>query len=70
MRSVSTDLLVELGKLKLRSTFARFRRVGLARAAKKLPTGLLDDVRIVATEELARRGLHVITHRSRSRKVA
>lgn len=70
MRSVSTDLLVELAKLKFRSALARLRRTSLARVAVKLPSELLDDVRIAATEELARRGLHVITHRSRSRKVA
>ena len=64
------DLMVELAKLKLRSALVRLRRAGLARVAEKLPTELLDDARIAATEELARRGLHVITHRTRSRKVA
>ena len=64
------DFLVELAKPKLRSAVVRLRRVSLARIAKKLPTDLLDDARIAATEELALRGLHVITHRSRSRKVA
>ena len=64
------DFLVELAKPKLRSAVVHLRRVSLARIAKKLPTELLDDVRIAATEELALRGLHVITHRSRSRKVA
>jgi hypothetical protein len=64
------EFLVELAKPKVRSALGRLRRVGLARVAVKLPTELLDDARIAATEELARRGLHVITHRSRSRKVA
>ena len=70
MRTVPVDLLVELAKLKLRSALVRLRRTGLARFAEKLPTELLDDARIAATEELARRGYHLITHRSRPRKVA
>ena len=70
MKSVPADLLVELAKLKLRSALVRLRRAGLVRLAEKLPTDLIDDARIAATEELARRGLHVITHRSRSRKVS
>ena len=65
-----TGILIELAKLKLRSAIVRLRRTGLARVADKLPTKLLDDVRIAATEELARRGYHLITHRSRPRKVA
>ena len=68
--SLTADLLVELSKRKLRSALVHLRRAGLARVAEKLPTKLLDDARIAATEELARRGLHVITHRPRSRKVA
>ena len=71
MRGVPiAGIFVELAKLKLRSALVHLRRVGLSCAAEKLPTGLLDDARIAATEELARRGLHVITHRSRPRKVA
>lgn len=70
MRPMVADLLVELAKLKLRSALVHLRRAGLARLAVKLPTALLDDARIAMTEELARRGLHVITHRARSRKVA
>jgi hypothetical protein len=65
-----TELLVELARLKLRSAAWRLRRLGLDRLVRKLPTDLLDDARIAATEELARRGLHVITHRPRSSKVA
>lgn len=63
------DFVVELARLKLRSVYQRVRRDGLARIAAKLPTELLDDARIAVTEEMARRGLHVITHRTR-RKVA
>jgi len=70
MRSVAADLLVELAKLKFRSALVHLRRTSLARIAEKLPTELLDDARIAATEELAQRGLHVITHRPRSWKVA
>ena len=70
MRGVPADLFVELAKLKFRAALIHLRRIGLARVAEKLPTVLLDDARIAATEELARRGLHVITHRSRPRKVA
>jgi len=65
-----TVLFVELTKLKLKRALRRFRHDGLALLAEKLPTELLDDARIVVTEELALRGLHVITHRPRSRKVA
>ena len=68
--SPATELAIELAKRKLRSTLVRLRRTVLERLAVKLPSSLLDDVRIAATEEMARRGLHVITHRSRSRKVA
>ena len=62
------DFLVELAKPKLRSVGVRLRRVSLARIAKKLPTELLDDVRLAATDELARRGYHLIMPRPRSRK--
>ena len=65
-----TGLFVELAKLKLRAAGVKLRRDVFARVAEKLPTDLLDDARIAATEELAHRGLHVITHRSRPRKVA
>lgn len=61
-----TDLLVELAKIKLDATYLRMRRAGLARIASKLAPTLLDDIRLAATEELARRGLHVITFRTRS----
>ena len=64
------DLFVAQAKLKLRSALVHLRRTGLSRVAEKLPTELLDDARIAATEELAQRGLHVITPRSRTRKVA
>jgi uncharacterized protein YfaA (DUF2138 family) len=63
-------IFVELAKLKLRSALVHLQRVGLSRLTEKLPTALLDDVRIAATDELALRGLHVITHRSRLHKVA
>jgi hypothetical protein len=46
--------------------YLRLRREGLARLAAKLPTGLLNEMRMAATAELARRGLYVIT----TRKVA
>jgi len=49
---------------------ARLWRGGLARIAAALPTELLDDARLAATEELARRGYHVIMHRPRPRKVS
>ena len=62
------DFLVELAKPKLRSARVRFRRAGLAHIAKKMPTELLDDTRIAATDELARRGYHLIMPRPRSRK--
>ena len=68
LTALMADLIVELAKLKLRSALVRLRRVSLARLAEKLPTSLLDDARIAATEELARRGLHVITHRPRFRQ--
>ena len=64
----ATDLVVELLKVKLDTVYMRARRVGLAKLASKLATDLLDDVRLAATEELARRGVHVITYRSRSGK--
>jgi len=51
-------LIADLAKLKIGA-------VVLARVAVKLPTDLLDDARIAATDELALRGYHVITHRSR-----
>jgi len=70
MRIVPADLFVELSKLKLRAALVRLRRTGLALLAEKLPTKLLDDARIAATDELARRGYHLITRRSRPRKVA
>lgn len=70
MRSMTASLLAELAKLKLRSALVQLRRVGLSRVAEKLPTELLDDARIAATEELARRGYHVITRRPKPRKVA
>ena len=65
-----TDLAIELAKLKLEAIYLRVRRAGLARFVSRLSTDLLDDARLAATEELARRGLHVITHRPRSRKIA
>ena len=69
MTPVDADhLLLELAKQKLRSVAVRLRRLGLARVAVKMSTQLLDDVRIAATEELAKRGLHVITHRACSRR--
>jgi len=70
MRSVPVDVLVDLSKLRLRAALVHLRRIGLVRVAATLPTALLDDGRIAATEELARRGFHVITYRPRSRKVA
>ena len=69
MRSVAVDLAVELAKLRLRTALLAVRRAALARFVERLPTELLDDVRLAATDELARRGLHVITHRFRSRNV-
>ena len=67
----ATDLVVELVKVKLDAVYVRARRAGLAKLASKLATNLLDDVRLAATEELARRGVHVITYRpARSRRVA
>ena len=68
--TLASDLIIELSKLKLRSALGRLRRNVLARAAAKLSTVLLDDARLAATEELARRGVHVITYRPRPRKVA
>ena len=69
MRAVPiAHIFVELAKLKLRSALIHLRRFGLSCVAEKLPTVLLDDARIAATEELARRGLHVITHRPRFRQ--
>jgi len=65
-----TGLLIEMTKIKLDAVYLRLRRAGLDRLAASLPTDLLDDVRLAATEELGRRGLHVITHRYRRRKVA
>ena len=62
------DLLVDLAKPKLRSAVVHLRRISLARIAKKMPTELLDDARIAATDELARRGYHLIMPRSRPRK--
>ena len=67
----ATDVVVELLKVKLDTVYRHVRRVGLAKLASKLATDLLDDVRLAATEELARRGVHVITYRpTRSRRVA
>ena len=64
MKSVPlADFAIALTKLKLRTALVRLRRVGLSRVAERLPTSLLDDVRIAATDELALRGLHVIAHR-------
>ena len=69
--SLATDLVVELVKVKLDAVYVRARRAGLEKLASKLATNLLDDVRLAATEELARRGVHLITSRpSRSRRVA
>ena len=70
MRSITADLLVELATLKLRAAVMQLRRISLAHIAARLPTSLLDDARMATTEELARRGLHVITHRSQPRNVA
>lgn len=71
MRIALADFVVELTKPRLRAAIINLRRRVLSRAAAKLPTALLDDARIAATEELARRGLHVITHRpDRSRHQA
>lgn len=44
----------------LRATLVGLRRAALARLAAKLPTRLLDDARIAMTDELARRGYHLI----------
>lgn len=63
------ELFAELAKLKAEAAYVGLRRAVLARLAQKLSTGLLDDARIAFTEELSRRGVHVITHRQR-RKVA
>lgn len=69
--SLATDLVIELVKLKLDAVYVRARRAGLTKLASKLATDLLDDVRLAATEELARRGVRVITYRPpRSRRVA
>jgi hypothetical protein len=62
-------LIAELTKLKIEAAYLRLRRSVLARIAAELQTDLLDDARIAATDELARRGYHVITRRPR-RKVA
>lgn len=67
---LKVDLLVELAKIKLEAVYLRARRAALARIAGKLATDLLDDIRLAVTDELARRGYHVITHRPRPRKVA
>ena len=63
--SPAADLVAEFAKAKIRAAAVQIRRALLARA--KLPTDLLDDARLAATEELARRGFHVITH-PRARK--
>lgn len=62
-----TRLVAELARIKIEAAYIRARRSVLARIAADLPTDLLDDARIAATEELARRGYHVITHRPRSK---
>jgi hypothetical protein len=68
--SLATDLVIELAKVKLDAVYVRARRAGLAKLASKIATDLLDDVRLAATEELARRGVHVITYRPpRSRRI-
>jgi hypothetical protein len=46
--------------MKFRSALIRIQREALARLAAKLPTRLLDDARIAMTDELARRGYHLI----------
>ena len=61
------DLFAELAKQKLQAALVRVRREALARFAEKLPMGILDDIRIAATDELALRGLHVITRRPRQK---
>jgi hypothetical protein len=67
--SPATSLAIEL-LIKLDAVYVRARQAGLTKLASKLATDLLDDVRLAATEELARRGVHVITYQPRSRKVA
>jgi len=62
-------LIADLAKLKIESAYVRLRRDLFMKIAAKLPTDLLDDARIATTDELARRGYHVITNRSK-RKVA
>ncbi|HSX22543.1 MAG TPA: hypothetical protein VLE97_07205 [Gaiellaceae bacterium] len=61
------DLFVELAKLKVGAAYTRLQRAVLASLAEKIPTVLLDDVRIATTDELARRGVHVITRRPNKR---
>lgn len=68
--SPATGLVIELLKIKLDAVYVRARRAGLTRLAGTLATDLLDDMRLAATEELARRGVHVITYRPRPRKAA
>ena len=70
MKSVPlANFAIALTKLKLRTALVRLRRGSLAGVAQRLPTSLLDDVRIAASDELAHRGLHVIAQRPpRSRK--
>jgi 2-iminoacetate synthase ThiH len=63
-------LLTELVKLRFEEAYQRLWRVGLVAIVEKMSTELLDEVRIAMTEELARRGIHVITHRSWKMKVA
>ena len=69
MHEPVVELLAELAKLKVQAAYVRLRRAVFARLAGKLPTAILDDARIASTDELARRGVHVITRRP-TRKVA
>ena len=66
---VPKEVVAEVAKRIVRSALLQVRRAVLARAASKLPADLLDDARLAATEELAHRGIHVITHRPRPRVV-
>ena len=65
-----TDLLVALAKAQIGAVCRRVRRATFAKVASRLSLDVLDDARLAATEEMARRGVHVMTHRPRLRKVA
>jgi hypothetical protein len=64
-----TDLIVELAKVQLEVVYLRARRAVLTRIAQRTSMTLLDDIRLAATEELAHRGLHVITYQPRSKRI-